>query len=104
VFDGRDPDTNQWMTRNLYGGLQCENIVQATSRDILVGAMRRVEAAGYPVILTVHDDILTEPSLRAIRELGLSKERFTAIMSQGETWTAGLPISVDAYQDKRWIH
>lgn len=104
LFDGKDPETNQWMTRNLYGGLQCENIVQATSRDILVGAMRRVEAAGYPVILTVHDDILTEPSLYDIQRLGLSKERFTAIMSQGETWTSGLPITVDAYQDKRWIH
>lgn len=104
LFDGVDPDTKQWGTRNLYGGLQDENIVQATSRDILVGAMRRVERAGYPVILTVHDDILTEPSLYDIHRLGLSKEHFTAIMSQGETWTSGLPISVDAYQDKRWIH
>lgn len=104
LFDGIDPDTKQWGTRSLYGGLQDENIVQATSRDILVGAMRRVERAGYPVILTVHDDILTEPSLYDIQRLGLSKEHFTAIMSQGEAWTSGLPISVDAYQDKRWIH
>ena len=104
LFDGVDPDTKQWGTRSLYGGLQCENIVQATSRDILVGGMRRAERAGYPVILTVHDDILTEPSTYDIQRLGLSKDHFAAIMGQGEDWTSGLPISVDAYHDKRWVH
>lgn len=104
LFDGVDPDTKQWMTRSLYGGLQDENIVQATSRDILVGGMRRAESAGYPVILTVHDDILTEPSTYDIQRLGLSKDHFAKIMGQGEDWTSGLPISVDAYHDKRWVH
>lgn len=103
-FWGTDPKTKQWSERNLYGGLQDENIVQATARDVMLGAMWRCERAGYPIILTVHDDILTEPSTDMIEMLGLSAEHFASIMGQGEPWTEGLPIAVDAYRDHRWAH
>lgn len=101
-FWGVDPMTKQWKERALYGGLQCENIVQAISRDILRNAMFRVEHAGYPVILTVHDEIIAELP-KALVEGGLrSREQFTQLMAQGETWTVGLPISVSSYEGHRW--
>lgn len=101
-FWGVDPITKQWTERNLYGGLQCENIVQAISRDILRNAMFRVEAAGYPVILTVHDEIIAELLRVLCGEGGWNKDHFAQIMAQGETWTQGLPISVSAYEGHRW--
>src|SRR4029077_11856177 len=53
-------DTKQWTRKALYGGYQCENIVQGTARDFLAPAIVRAEEAGYSVILTVHDEILSE--------------------------------------------
>lgn len=98
AFMGRDPTTGQWRRKHLYGGLQCENIVQGTARDLMAEAMFRVEGAGYPVILTVHDEILSE-----VRKDFGSENEYAAIMSVLPTWAEGLPVSVGAFEDERYV-
>ena len=91
----------------VYGGLLTENIVQAIARGILVAAMFRLKRAGYPIVLTVHDEIVCEVNrLWAIENGGL--DRFKAIMEDVGTencaWVRemGVPISVDAWQGPRY--
>ncbi len=50
----------QWKRVNTYGGKLAENATQATCREILVEAMKRVRAAGYPIILSVYDEVIAE--------------------------------------------
>jgi DNA polymerase len=38
-----------------YGGTWTENIVSGIARDILVEAMFQIEAAGYPIVLHIHE-------------------------------------------------
>jgi len=88
----------QWTYGALYGGLQCENIVQATGRAILVRAMLRIEGAGYPIIMHTHDDILSQVPV----EFG-SVAEYKQLMQIDEPWLQGLPLSIAGFEGDRWI-
>jgi DNA polymerase len=49
-----------------YGGSLVENIVQGTARDIMANGMLEAEKSGFPVVLTVHDELVTEVDHRAV--------------------------------------
>jgi len=97
-FEGVDSVTKKWEPHRLYGGLQCENIVQAIARDILVEGMFRLEEAGYPLVLTVHDENITE-----VPEGFGSKEELGRIMAVVPEWAPGLPVAVSAWEDQRYV-
>lgn len=83
--------TRKWERVGLYGGLIFENFVQAIARDCMVNGMFNLEDAGYPIILTVHDEIISEVD----SEFGSAKQ-FEALMVEPADWMAGLPIRAEA--------
>jgi DNA polymerase bacteriophage-type len=89
----------QWVQTDLYGGLICENVTQATARDFMVDAMLRLEAAGYPIVLTVHDEILAE-----VDDGFGSVEDFERIMCDLPPgyWGEGCPLSAEGWTGKRF--
>lgn len=94
---GVDSFTKKWASYSLYGGLLTENIVQAVARDIMAGAMLRLDRAGYPPILTVHDEVICETPAG----FG-SVAEFTDIMTVTPKWAAGLPIKAEAWAGTRY--
>ena len=80
-----------------YGGLWTENIVQAMSRDLLAAAMMRLEAAGYPIVLHVHDEIVAEVPIG----FG-SLEEFQRIITAVPGWAEGLPIAAKVREGERF--
>jgi DNA polymerase family A/CHC2 zinc finger/Toprim domain len=77
----------QWDdTRGWYGTF-VENVVQAIARDALAEALPRLEAAGYPIVLHVHDEAIAEVPIG----LG-SADDFARIMSELPPWADGLPL------------
>lgn len=89
--------TKQWTRIALYGGLLCENNTQATARDVLVNGMFKAEAAGYPIILTVYDEIIAEVP-RGFGDL----RAFEKLICELPAWADGLPIAAGGWRGKRY--
>jgi DNA polymerase len=92
-----DSKTNQWVRRPLYGGLLCENNIQSFCRDLLFEAGLRVEAAGYPIVLHVHDELLSETN----RNFGSLKE-FVKLMEILPAWATGMPVKAVGWEGMRF--
>lgn len=86
-YHGTDSQTKRWVEHETYGGKLTENVVQAVSRDILAEALPRVEAAGYPVVLHVHDELIAE-----VPEGWGSVEELERLMMVRPTWAHDWPI------------
>lgn len=96
-FLGVDGTTKRWRRSALYGGLIVQNATQACARDILVNGMRKAEAAGYPVISHVYDEIITEVP----RGFGDVAE-FERIICELPDWAKGLPLTAGGFRGKRY--
>jgi DNA polymerase len=80
-----------------YGGLWTENIVSGIARDLLAEAMLRIEAAGYPIVLHVHDEVVAEVP----NGFGSSDE-FIHLMTRKPAWALELPIAAQAWTGARY--
>ncbi len=50
----------KWTRIESYGAKFCENIVQATARDVLAEAMLRLEKKGFDIVRHIHDEVVLE--------------------------------------------
>lgn len=102
---GEHPKTSQWCQLKTYGGALAENVTQATARDIMAAGMLNVEAGGFPVVLTCHDELLAEILLALVEALGGAQavvKRFIALMCDLPKWAAGCPISAEGWVGERY--
>ena len=83
----------QLMVQETFGGKACENVTQATARDILAHAMLNLEAHGYSIVFHVHDECVME-----MPEGTGSVEEACAIMGQTPEWCSDLPLRADGYE------
>jgi DNA polymerase len=80
-----------------YGGAWAENIVSGIARDLLAAAMARLEGAGYPVVLHVHDEIICE-----VPEGFGSLNEFKRLVVAAPDWADGLPIAAKVRSGPRF--
>jgi DNA polymerase len=97
----KDASAGQWRDcrsgNGAYAGLWTENIVSAVARDLLAAALMRIEAAGYPIVLHVHDEIVAE-----VPDGFGSTQEFTRLMITLPPWALGLPIAAKAWSGQRF--
>lgn len=85
----------RWDRVHTYGGKLAENIVQATARDVMAEAMLRLDAVGYKLLLTVHDEIICEDDGHLLSD-------FKRYMMELPPWASGLPVDVEVFQTRRY--
>jgi DNA polymerase len=86
-FEGINSVTKKWERQFTYGGKLVENAIQAIARDCLAAAMHRVEASGYQILLTVHDELITQTA-----EGSGSAKELAEIVTQPIAWAPGLSL------------
>jgi DNA polymerase len=88
----KDNARGGWSDQRGWFGSFTENVVQAVARDLLAAAMLRLEAAGYLIVLHVHDEAVCE-----VKKGFGSADEFLRLMTTLPDWAAGLPIAAKAW-------
>ena len=97
-----NPTTNAWeagptyqVTDGFWGGVFCENLVQATARDVFMHQCLQIEKAGIPVIMRIHDEaVCLVPKESAQERLN----QIISIMSTPPEWASKhlyLPLAAE---------
>lgn len=60
-FWGINNYTRKWERLYTYGGRISADATQATARDIFYHNMPLIEESGYPIVMEIHDEVITEP-------------------------------------------
>lgn len=92
--------TRRWAQVSGYGGLWCENIDQAISRDLLAEAMLRLDACGYPLVLTVHDELVAEVEIDGPQPYSVADMEHVA--AELPPWAKGLPVAAEGWAGTRY--
>lgn len=82
----------QWVRRPLSHVTLTENLTQATCRDLLVHSAFNLEAAGYPIVMHVHDEVVCE-----VDENFGSLEELERVMSEIPSWAEGFPLAAEGW-------
>jgi DNA polymerase len=88
--------TKKWNSERTYGGKLTENIVQGICRDLIAHAMLALRDAGFPVIASVHDEVVCEVTDER------TKEQMLEIMCAVPEWAKDFPLAADAKEGVRY--
>ena len=93
-YMGVNQETKKWGETETWGGKLVENVTQAVARDCLAEAMQRVTAAGYNIVMHVHDEMIVD----APNERTDAAKEITELMSRTPDWAEGLPLKGETYE------
>jgi DNA polymerase len=97
-YAGVNQYSRQWGRINSYGGKFVENFTQAIARDVLKHGEELAEAAGYKILIPIHDELLTEtPDTDDYSAEGLG-----TLMATNPPWAPDLPLSAAGFETYRY--
>lgn len=125
-YMGINQYSRKWSRIKSYGGKLVENITQAVARDVLAANMPKVEqwrpimgdwkneddgttyqapvayegldADGYRIVLTVHDEVVTE----APNSPEYNAEHLSSLLATNPQWADGLPLAAAGFEALRY--
>lgn len=98
TYMGVNQYTRQWGRIKTYGGKLVENATQAFARDVMAANMVAIETAGYDIVLTVHDEVLTETP----DEPRYNAEHLGSLLATVPSWAEGIPLAAAGFETYRY--
>lgn len=98
-YDAVHPMSKKWGAEATWGGKLAENVTQATCADLIMEAMLRLEKAGYPVVLSVHDEVVCEIPDDVVP---FATRAIPKIMCEPPKWADSFPIKAEVKSGKRY--
>lgn len=92
TFEGMGANNN-WARQESYGGRMVENCTQATARDILAEAMRRLEQVGFEIVGHVHDEVIIEAPVGRYKV-----DEVCRLMAENPLWCPDCPLDAAGYE------
>lgn len=97
-YMGINQYSRKWERLKTYGGKLFENVCQAVARDVMAQNMPLIEAAGYQIVTTVHDEVVTEcPDSDEF-----TGERLAEMLCATPPWAAGMPLAAEGFEAYRY--
>jgi hypothetical protein len=98
TYMGVDQFTRKWTRIPTHGGKLFENLCQAIARDVMAANMPLIEAAGYTIILTVHDEIIAEAPDTAQYNV----DHMAALLATPPSWALDMPLAAAGFETYRY--
>jgi DNA polymerase len=83
--------------RNTYGGDIFQSLCQGTAADLIIHGMGVAEAAGFPPVMSIHDEVVT-----LIDDGPPRHEELSTLLCQTPEWAEGLPVEAEGWQQRRF--
>ncbi|QCW21950.1 DNA polymerase I [Caulobacter phage Jess A] len=98
TYMGVNQYTRKWQRLGTYGGKLFENATQAVARDVMAANMPAIEEAGFPILLTVHDEVITEP----LDTVEFETDKLASLLAKNPVWMPGCPLAAGAFEAQRY--
>jgi DNA polymerase bacteriophage-type len=89
--------TKRWEKTITWGGKLLQNCIEGLCRDFLAGAKLKLDAMGYTIVLSVHDEAIAEVP----EDFGSVKE-FLSVMTELPSWGRGFPLKAEGNEGWRY--
>jgi len=97
-YFGVNQYSRKWTKLYTYGGKLFENVCQAVARDVMAHNMPIIEAKGYAIALSVHDELICEtPDSDEFSSTELSQ-----LLAANPPWALDMPLAAAGYESYRY--
>lgn len=98
TYMGINQYSRKWCRLDTYGGKLFENVCQAVARDVMAHNMPVIEQAGYEIVLSVHDELLTETPL----DDQFNAEQLSTLLAANPPWAPDMPLAAAGFETDRY--
>ena len=98
TYMGMNQYSRKWSRLKTYGGKLFENVCQSVARDVMAHNMPAIEAAGYQIVLTVHDEVICE----APDSDEFNAGHLSGLLATNPPWASDMPLAAAGFETYRY--